>query len=86
MIEDRLHALRTQARKHQVSPDELPQLHNTLRSKLAELDDQSGGLAQLTAAEAKLPTLTEQVRKRCRHGGARPQHSLMQALWQNCRR
>ena len=52
-IEDRLHALRTQARKHQVSPDELPQLHNTLRSKLAELDDQSGGLAQLTAAEAE---------------------------------
>ena len=53
MIEDRLHALRTQARKHQVSADELPQLHNALRSKLADLDDQSGGLAQLTAAEAE---------------------------------
>ena len=53
MIEDRLHALRTQARKHQVTPDELPELHNTLRGKLAELDDQSGGLAQLSAAEAE---------------------------------
>ena len=53
MIEDRLHALRTQARKHQVTPDELPELHNTLRGKLAELDDQSGGLAQLSAAAAE---------------------------------
>ncbi|MGC6484434.1 MAG: DNA repair protein RecN [Candidatus Puniceispirillales bacterium] len=53
MIEDRLHALRTQARKHQVSVDELPQIHEDMRTKLASLDDQSGGLAVLINSEAE---------------------------------
>lgn len=52
-VEDRLHALRTQARKHQVTVDDLPRLHEELSLKLASLDDQSGGLAELSAAEQK---------------------------------
>lgn len=51
-IEDRLHALRAQARKHQVQVDELPELQASLAAKLASLDDQSGGIAQLTQDEA----------------------------------
>lgn len=53
VIEDRLHALRTQARKHNVTVDELPQIHESLAKKLAGLDDQSGGIAELTTAEAE---------------------------------
>lgn len=53
MIEDRLHALRTQARKHQITVDELPRLHQDMRDKLAGLDDQSGGLATLINRETE---------------------------------
>jgi DNA repair protein RecN (Recombination protein N) len=52
-IEDRLHALRSQARKHQVSVADLPRLHKELAQRLAGLDDQSGGVALLAAAEEK---------------------------------
>ena len=52
-VEDRLHALRNQARKHDVSVDELPELHTQLAQKLAGLDDQSGGIASLTTAESE---------------------------------
>ena len=55
-IEDRLHALRTQARKHNVSTDDLPKLHEELSAKLASLDDQSGGLASLMAEEEEAGT------------------------------
>jgi len=50
-VEDRLHALRSQARKHQIDVDGLPALHQRLTAALASLDDQSGGIASLTAAE-----------------------------------
>jgi len=49
-IEDRLHALRSQARKHQITVAELPRLHQDLADRLAGLDDQSGGIAILAAA------------------------------------
>lgn len=52
-VEDRLHALRNQARKHNVTVNELPQIHENLAQKLAGLDDQSGGIAALTSEEAK---------------------------------
>ena len=52
-VEDRLHALRSQARKHQSDVDALPELHQRLTASLASLDDQSGGIASLTAAENK---------------------------------
>jgi len=52
-IEDRLHALRSQARKHQVTVADLPRLHQDLAQRLAGLDDQSGGIAALALAEEK---------------------------------
>ena len=50
-VEDRLHALRSQARKHNISVAELPQIHEDLTRRLADLDDRSGGIAELTNAE-----------------------------------
>ena len=50
-IDDRLHEIRTQARKHNVTPDELPQIHEALALRLAALDDKSGGLATYRAKE-----------------------------------
>ena len=49
-IEDRLHSLRTVARKHRLEVAELPELHTHLASQLVALDDQSGQLAGLAAA------------------------------------
>ena len=50
-IDDRLHEIRSQARKHNCTSDELPQIHESLASKLAQLDDASGGMAELKAKE-----------------------------------
>jgi len=49
-IEDRLHHLRTMARKHRVEVEALPELHDHLAGQLAALDDQCGQLASLAAA------------------------------------
>ena len=46
-IEDRLHALRDAARKHRVEVDELPELKNTLESKISLINDQSDHLVML---------------------------------------
>ena len=50
-IDERLHSLRTQARKLSVSVDELPDQHQSLAGRLAAMDDQSGHLAALSEAE-----------------------------------
>ena len=50
-IDDRLHEIRTQARKHNCTTDELPAMHETLALRLAALDDSSGNLAELKAKE-----------------------------------
>ena len=50
-IDERLHQIRTQARKHKIEADELPALHETLIAQLAEMYDQSGALARLRQAE-----------------------------------
>ena len=50
-IDERLHQLRTQARKHKIETDELPNLHEKLIAQLANIDDQSGVLARLRQTE-----------------------------------
>ena len=50
-IDDRLHQIRTQARKHKIESDVLPDLHERLIAQLAEMDDQSGALARLRQRE-----------------------------------
>ena len=52
LIEDRLHDLRSQARKHNVEVTDLPKLHENLAQKLAGLDGQSNDLEALITAEA----------------------------------
>lgn len=50
-IDDRLHEIRTQARKHNVTSDELPEIHERLAVRLAAIDDSSGHLTSLKAKE-----------------------------------
>ncbi|WP_147124471.1 DNA repair protein RecN [Shimia ponticola] len=47
MTEDRLFALRGLARKHQVMPDELPELRDALSAKLAAFDASGSDIARL---------------------------------------
>ncbi|MCG8620947.1 MAG: DNA repair protein RecN [Proteobacteria bacterium] len=49
-IDDRLHELRQQARKHNVTPDELPAMHEGLRNQLASIEDSDGNLLALKEA------------------------------------
>jgi DNA repair protein RecN (Recombination protein N) len=55
-IEERLFALRGLARKHDRDPDALPALLEEMTAALADLDDQSGGFAELSRAEAAAKT------------------------------
>ncbi|PSF08194.1 DNA repair protein RecN [Marinobacter fuscus] len=53
-VEERLSAVFQMARKHRVSPEELPGLHQQLSAELAELDGGAGSLEQLEAELAEL--------------------------------
>ena len=46
-LDDRLHELRQQARKHNCGLDDLPTIHQTLASRLAAIEDSSGMLGKL---------------------------------------
>lgn len=46
-VEERLSAIYQMARKHRISPEALPELHQRLSSELAELDGGEGSLEQL---------------------------------------
>ena len=46
-LDDRLHELRQQARKHDCGLDDLPAIHQTLSSRLAAIEDSSGMLGKL---------------------------------------
>lgn len=48
-VEDRLFALRALARKHNVPPDSLAELTDTLRARLADIDDSDAALKRLAA-------------------------------------
>ena len=52
-LDDRLHALRQQARKHHCDIDDLPQIHQTLAARLAGIEDQSGQIGALQDAAAQ---------------------------------
>ncbi|MDA8649157.1 DNA repair protein RecN [Alphaproteobacteria bacterium] len=46
-LDDRLHELRQQARKHNCGLDDLPEIHQKLASRLATIEDSSGMLGKL---------------------------------------
>jgi len=56
-VEERLSAIYQMARKHRITPEELPELHQRLAAELAELDGGEGSLEQL---EAELENLRQQ--------------------------
>ena len=62
-IDDRLHEIRSQARKHNCSGDELPEIHEALAAKLAQLDDASGGIAELKAKEREWADYYQKIAK-----------------------
>lgn len=49
-LDDRLHELRQQARKHEVEADDLMALHDDLRQRLAAIEDKAGDLGKLAKA------------------------------------
>lgn len=53
-VEERLSAIYQMARKHRITPEELPELHQRLSNELAELDDGEGSLEQLEAEQQSL--------------------------------
>lgn len=50
-LDDRLHELRGQARKHDCTVDALPEIHAGLATKLASIEDSTGALAALADNE-----------------------------------
>jgi len=50
-VDDRLHEIRQQARKHDCSPDELADVHARLAASLAGIEDSAGALAGLADNE-----------------------------------
>ena len=52
-LDDRLHELRQQARKHGCNTSELPVIHKKLTAQLASIEDSSGTIAQLTEVAHK---------------------------------
>jgi DNA repair protein RecN (Recombination protein N) len=53
-VEERLSAIYQMARKHRITPEELPELHQRLSNELAELDSGEGSLEQLEAEQQSL--------------------------------
>ena len=60
-LDDRLHELRQQARKHDCIPDELPDLHTKLATNLAGLEDSAGALASLADNERQWHEYFEKI-------------------------
>lgn len=52
-LEERLFAIRALARKHDVTPDDLPELRTALQTRLHDLEDGQAGLAKLRKAETE---------------------------------
>ena len=60
-IDDRLHEIRTQARKHNCTTDELPACHEALAKRLAALEDGSGAIAELKAKEREWQSYYQKI-------------------------
>ena len=83
-IDDRLHEIRTQARKHNVTSDELPETHERLAIRLAAINDSSGHLSALKAKEREwqdyYKKLAAMVSERRRHVAAKLDEAVMAEL------
>ena len=83
-IDDRLHEIRSQARKHNVTSDELPETHEHLAIRLAAINDSSGHLTALKAKEREwqdyYKKLAAMVSERRRHVAAKLDEAVMAEL------
>ena len=83
-IDDRLHEIRSQARKHNVTSDELPETHEHLAIRLAAITDSSGHLTALKAKEREwqdyYKKLAAMVSERRRHVAAKLDEAVMAEL------
>jgi DNA repair protein RecN (Recombination protein N) len=52
-LDDRLHEIRQQARKHGCTPADLPDVHRALAERLASIEDSAGAIGHLVEAERK---------------------------------
>ena len=75
-VDDRLHELRQQARKHDCSTDELAAIHARLAASLAGIEDSAGALAGLADNERQWRDYYRQVADRVAANRARAAASL----------
>jgi DNA repair protein RecN (Recombination protein N) len=85
-VEERLSAIYQMARKHRITPEELPELHQRLSSELAELDGGEGSLEQLEAEQQVLrkqfDELAGQLTAKREHAAAELDQRIAQELAQ----
>ena len=83
-IEERLHLLRSQSRKHNCSPDDLANLYHSFQEKLSNLDDQTGKIAklrlELSAAKEEYVSNAKQLSSSRKMAAKKLDQQVMQQL------
>ncbi len=83
-LDDRLHELHQQARKHGCSTDELPLVHQDLAARLVAIEDSSGSLCQLREVARKWQDfyidLTKQLSASRKQAAARLDAAMLREL------
>ena len=83
-IEERLHLLRSQSRKHNCSPNDLANLYHSFQEKLSNLDDQTGKIAilrlELSAAKEEYVSNAKQLSSSRKIAAKKLDQQVMQQL------
>ncbi len=83
-IEERLHLLRSQSRKHNCSPNDLANLHHSFQEKLSSLDDQTGKIGELrlelSAAKEEYVSNAQQLSRSRKIAAKKLDQQVMQQL------
>ncbi|MBB5319896.1 DNA repair protein RecN [Marinobacter oulmenensis] len=85
-VEDRLSSIYQMARKHRITPEELPEFHQRLAAELAELDGGAGSLEQLEAElaeqQARFDTLASELTDKRQRAAAELDQRIAEELAQ----
>ncbi|WP_372965863.1 DNA repair protein RecN [Marinobacter sp.] len=85
-VEERLSAVYQMARKHRITPDELPELHQRLSAELAEIEGGEGSLerleAELAAQRADFDAVAQQLSTKRKQAAAELDQRIAQELSQ----
>ena len=83
-LEERLHLLRSQSRKHNCSPNDLANLYHSFQEKLSSLDDQTGKIGELRleliAAKEEYVSNAQQLSKSRKIAAIKLDQQVMQQL------